>query len=88
MRAMTIAGSASDRDIVCIYNCSYLPVDAPKSFDEAMFILLCGTGVGFIVERPYLNKLPDVPELSASETTIVVQESKAGLATTFQQRPA
>ena len=57
MRAMMTAGAAADRDNTCIYNCSYLPVDDPKSFDEAMFILLCGTGVGFSVERQYINKL-------------------------------
>ena len=51
MRAMMTAGKAAERDNTCMYNCSYLPVDDPKSFDEAMFILLCGTGVGFSVER-------------------------------------
>ena len=50
MRAMMTAGKSADRDNTCVYNCSYLPVDDPKSFDEAMFILLCGTGVGFSVE--------------------------------------
>ena len=64
MRAMMTAGAAADRDNTCIYNCSYLPVDDPKSFDEAMFILLCGTGVGFSVERQYINKLPEVPDLA------------------------
>ena len=57
MRAMMTAGPAADRDNTCIYNCSYLAVDDPKAFDEAMFILLCGTGVGFSVERQYINKL-------------------------------
>jgi ribonucleoside-triphosphate reductase len=52
-----------------MYNCSYLPVDDPKSFDEAMFILLCGTGVGFSVERQFVSKLPEIPELFVSETT-------------------
>ena len=58
MRAMMTAGIALDRDNTAGYNCSYLPVDDPKSFDEAMFILLCGTGVGFSVERQFINKLP------------------------------
>ena len=53
MRAMMTAGKSADRDNTCIYNCSYLPVDDAKSFDEAMFILLCGTGVGFSVESKY-----------------------------------
>jgi len=71
MRAMMTAGKAADRDNTCMYNCSYLPVDDPKSFDEAMFILLCGTGVGFSVERQFINKLPEVPEeLFDSETTV------------------
>ena len=56
MRAMMTAGAAADRDNICMYNCSYLHVDHPHAFDEAMFILLCGTGVGFSVERDYQNK--------------------------------
>ena len=55
MRAMMTAGPAATRDNTCMYNCSYLPVDDPKSFDEAMFILLCGTGVGFSVERQFVS---------------------------------
>lgn len=86
MRAMMTAGAASVRDNTCIYNCSYLPVDDPKSFDEAMFILLCGTGVGFSVERQYISKLPEVPEdLFQSETTVVVMDSKEGWAKSFRQ---
>jgi ribonucleoside-diphosphate reductase alpha chain len=76
MRAMMTAGAALDRDNTAGYNCSYLPVDDPKSFDEAMFILLCGTGVGFSVERQFISKLPEVPELFDSDTTIVVKDSK------------
>ena len=70
------AGPALSRDNTAGYNCSYLPVDDPKSFDEAMFILLCGTGVGFSVERQFVQKLPEIPELFESETTIVVKDSK------------
>jgi ribonucleoside-triphosphate reductase (thioredoxin) len=62
MRSVMTAGPAADRDNTCMYNCSYLPVDDVKSFDEAMFILLCGTGVGFSVERQYVTKLPEVPD--------------------------
>ena len=81
MRAMMTAGKSADRDNTCVYNCSYLPVDDPKSFDEAMFILLCGTGVGFSVESKYINQLPDVPEkLFDSEHTIAVHDSKEGWA--------
>ena len=85
MRAMMTAGPALDRDNTAGYNCSYLPVDDPKSFDEAMFILLCGTGVGFSVERQFISKLPEIPELFISDTTIVVKDSKEGWAKAFRQ---
>ena len=85
MRAMMTAGPALTRDNTAGYNCSYLPVDDPKAFDEAMFILLCGTGVGFSVERQFVQKLPEIPELFESETTIVVKDSKEGWAKAFRQ---
>ena len=85
MRAMMTSGAALDRDNTAGYNCSYLPVDDPKSFDEAMFILLCGTGVGFSVERQFVQQLPEVPQLFDSETTIVVKDSKEGWAKAFRQ---
>lgn len=85
MRAMMTSGKAADRDNTCIYNCSYLPVDDVKSFDEAMFILLCGTGVGFSVESKYTNKLPEVPEkLFNSEHVIAVHDSKEGWAKAYR----
>jgi ribonucleoside-triphosphate reductase (thioredoxin) len=80
MRSVMTAGPALTRDNTAGYNCSYLPVDDIKSFDEAMFILLCGTGVGFSVERQYISKLPEVPELYTSEDVIVVHDSKEGWA--------
>jgi len=85
MRAMMTAGPAANRDNTCMYNCSYLPVDDPKSFDEAMFILLCGTGVGFSVERQFISKLPEIPELFNSDTTVVVKDSKEGWAKALRQ---
>ena len=85
MRALMTAGPALERDNTAGYNCSYLPVDDPKSFDEAMFILLCGTGVGFSVERQFVTKLPEVPELFESDTTIVVKDSKEGWAKALRQ---
>ena len=85
MRAMMTSGAALDRDNTAGYNCSYLPVDDPKSFDEAMFILLCGTGVGFSVERQFIQQLPEVPELFESETMIVVKDSKEGWAKAYRQ---
>jgi len=86
MRAVMTAGEALERDNTAGYNCSYLPVDDVKSFDEAMYILLCGTGVGFSVEQKYVNKLPEVPALMFnSDTTIVVADSKAGWAKALRQ---
>ena len=86
MRAVMTAGPALDRDNTAGYNCSYLPVDDPKSFDEAMFILLCGTGVGFSVERQFVSKLPDVPEtMFQSDTVVVVKDSKEGWAKALRQ---
>lgn len=86
MRALMTAGDALDRDNTCGYNCSYVVVDDPKSFDEAMFILMCGTGVGFSVERQYINKLPEVPDqLFDSETTVIVSDSKEGWSKAFRQ---
>lgn len=81
MRALMTAGPALERDNTAGYNCAYMPVDDIKSFDEAMFILLCGTGVGFSVERQYISKLPEVPEkMFESDDTIVVKDSKEGWA--------
>jgi len=86
MRSLMTAGPAANRDNTCMYNCSYLPVDHPWSFDEAMFILLCGTGVGFSVERQFISKLPVVPdELFPSETVVVVKDSKEGWAKALRQ---
>lgn len=86
MRALMTSGKALERDNTAGYNCSYLPVDDPKSFDEAMFILLCGTGVGFSVERQYVNKLPEVPDrIYDSESIIVVSDSKEGWAKALRQ---
>ena len=85
MRAMMTAGPALARDNTAGYNCSYLPVDDPKAFDEAMFILLCGTGVGFSVERQFIQKLPEVPDLFESDTVVVVKDSKEGWAKAFRQ---
>jgi ribonucleoside-triphosphate reductase len=85
MRSLMTSGPAAERDNTCMYNCSYLAVDDLKSFDEAMFILLCGTGVGFSVERQSISKLPEVPQLFESETNIVVKDSKEGWAKSLRQ---
>ena len=77
MRALMSAGKALERDHVAGFNCSYLAVDTPRAFDETLYILMCGTGVGFSVERQYVNKLPDLPEeLHPTDTIIKVADSK------------
>ena len=86
MRSIMTAGDALERQNVAGYNCSYLPIDDPKGFDEAMYILLCGTGVGFSVEQKYVNKLPEIPEkLYDSNTVVVVKDSKEGWAKALRQ---
>tara|TARA_R110000765_G_scaffold127116_3_gene225126 strand:+ start:2866 stop:4785 length:1920 start_codon:yes stop_codon:yes gene_type:complete len=79
MRAMMTAGKALERNHIAAYNCAYLPVDSPRSFDECLFILMHGTGVGFSVEEQYVEMLPPVPDvMETTETTIIVQDSKEG----------
>jgi ribonucleoside-triphosphate reductase (thioredoxin) len=86
MRAMMTAGPALERDHVAAYNCSFLNMDRIKAFSEILYILCCGTGVGFSVERQHVGKLPEVPdELHPSPTTIVVPDSKIGWATSFHE---
>jgi ribonucleoside-diphosphate reductase alpha chain len=86
MRSVMTAGAALDRDHVAGYNCSFVPVDNPRSFDETMYILMCGTGVGFSVEYKYVNKLPAVPEtFEKSTTVIVVEDSKQGWAKAYRE---
>lgn len=86
MRGLMTAGKALDRDNTCLFNCSYLTVDHVRAFDEAMFILLCGTGVGFSVERQYVSKLPEVPEsFTDTDSVIDVKDSKEGWASAFRE---
>lgn len=86
MRSLMTAGPALSRDNTAGYNCSYLPVDDPKAFDEAMYILLCGTGVGFSVEEKYISKLPEVPDdIQAGSTVIRVDDSKEGWAKSLRK---
>jgi ribonucleoside-triphosphate reductase (thioredoxin) len=86
MRSIMTAGDALTRQNVAGYNCSYLPIDDPKAFDEAMYILLCGTGVGFSVEQKYVNRLPEIPEkLYESNTVVHVKDSKEGWAKALRQ---
>ena len=88
MRALMTAGGAGalDRDNVAGFNCAYLAIDSPRSFDEMMYILLCGTGVGYSVERQYITKLPAVEEdMHETETVIHVADSKIGWAKSFRE---
>lgn len=86
MRALMTAGDALRRDNVAGFNCAYLPIDHPKAFDEMMYVLMCGTGVGFSVERQYIQKMPEVAEeLYATDTIIHVTDSKIGWAKAYRE---
>lgn len=86
MRSIMTSGDALERQNVAGYNCSYMPIDDPKAFDEAMYILLCGTGVGFSVEQKYVQRLPEIPEkLYESNTVVHVKDSKEGWAKALRQ---
>ncbi len=86
MRCMMTAGEALDRDNVAGYNCAYLAIDSPRAFDETMYILLCGTGVGFSVERQYISKLPEVSDtFHQTDSVIVVADSKIGWAKALKE---
>jgi ribonucleoside-diphosphate reductase alpha chain len=86
MRALMSAGPALDRCHVAAYNCAYLPVDDQRAFDEAMYILMCGTGVGYSVEEENTHRLPKVPsDFTKSNTIIVVEDSKEGWASAFRE---
>ncbi len=85
MRSMMTAGPAAARDNTCMYNCAYLAVDQPSSFAEALFVLLCGTGQGFSVERQEIAKLPVVPKLKPSSYCIEVADSKEGWAGAYNE---
>lgn len=86
MRAMMTAGPALERDNVAGYNCSYVTIDHPRAFDEIMYILMCGTGVGFSVEEKYVKELPTISEeLHPTDTTIVVPDSRIGWASSLRE---
>jgi len=86
MRALMTAGEALKRDNVAGYNCSFASSGRVRAFDEILYILMCGTGVGFSVERDFLKKLPTISEeFESSDTTIVVQDSKMGWAKAYKE---
>ena len=86
MRALMTAGEALRRENIAGYNCSYIPIDSPRSFDEVLYILMNGTGVGFSVERQYVDKLPTIPdrEFEHTDDVISVADSKEGWARAFR----
>ena len=86
MRALMTAGEALDRDNVAGFNCSYITIDSPRAFDEMMYILMCGTGVGFSVERQYITNLPNVAEdFHETETVIHIADSKIGWSKSYRE---
>jgi ribonucleoside-triphosphate reductase (thioredoxin) len=86
MRALMTAGPALDRDNVAGYNCAYLPIDHVRGFDEGMYILMCGTGKGFSVERQNIAKLPEVAhEFHRTDTCVIVGDSKIGWASALRE---
>ena len=86
MRALMTAGEALERDNVAGFNCSYITIDSPRAFDEMMYILMCGTGVGFSVERQYITNLPNVAEdFHETETVIHIADSKIGWAKSYRE---
>ena len=86
MRCLMTAGTALDRNHVAAYNCSYLPIDHPRAFDEMLYVLMCGTGVGFSVERNSIDKLPEIPhDIAKANVTMQVEDSKEGWANAMRQ---
>ncbi len=86
MRALMTAGEALEKNHIAGYNCAYLSVDHPKAFDECLYILMHGTGVGFSVERQHIQKLPEIPEeIFDVEDVIVVTDSKEGWQSAFRK---
>ena len=86
MRCLMAAGPALERDEIAGYNCSFVAIDSPKAFDEVMYVLMCGTGVGFSVERQFTNNLPTIAEeFHETDTTIRVKDSRIGWASAYRE---
>ena len=86
MRALMTAGPALERDPMAGFNCSFVAIDDVRAFDEVLYILMCGTGVGFSVERQYIANLPKVAETFVNtDITIVVRDSKGGWSNAFRE---
>ena len=82
MRFLWAAGPAAKRDNTCIYNCSFAKINCVEAFAECLYVLMCGTGFGFSVEKEEVEKLPDVPEIKSGQglPRVVIEDSKAGWA--------
>ena len=86
MRCLMTAGEALKRENIAGYNCSYIAIDRPQSFDEILYVLMNGVGVGFSVERQYISQLPTIAEeFHKTDTTIIVADSKLGWAKAFKE---
>lgn len=86
MRCLMTAGEALERDNIAGYNCAYVHINRVRAFDEILYVLMCGTGVGFSVERQFVEKLPTIAEeFSDSDTVISVADSKMGWAKAFRE---
>ncbi len=86
MRCLMTAGEALERDNIAGYNCAYVHINRVRAFDEILYVLMCGTGVGFSVERQFVEKLPTIAEeFSDSDTLINVADSKQGWAKAFRE---
>jgi len=86
MRALMTAGPALEKCNVSGYNCSYVTISHPRAFDEMMYCLMSGVGVGFSVERQYISKLPEVAEkLYPTDSVIVVPDSRRGWCKSFKE---
>jgi ribonucleoside-triphosphate reductase (thioredoxin) len=86
MRCLMTAGEALKRENIAGYNCSYIAINRVQSFDEILYVLMNGTGVGFSVERQYITQLPIVAEeFHPSDTVITVADSKLGWAKAYKE---
>lgn len=86
MRCMMTAGEALEKDQIAGFNCTYTAIETPKRFDEIMYILMCGCGVGFSVEQQYVDRLPVINKrLYPSQSTVMVEDSKIGWATGYRE---
>lgn len=86
MRAAWAAGSAAKQNHITMYNCSFVVVNSVRTFSEILYILMCGTGVGFSVEKQYIDQLPNLQDFSTIPENIVVEDSKEGWARALYQK--